>query len=1074
MSIHREYFEYYENSKKKYGLNTIVLMQIGSFHEAYATLERGYNLNELSEILNIICTRKDKSNPKISDSNPMMLGFPSVSLNKFIKILMENGFTVVVIDQVTPPPKPKREITQICSPGTYIEDNYSPDSNYITSLYIEEESQFDGSVLYVIGLSAIDLTTGDNMVHEVYSSKGDDKLALDEAVRFNNRFSPKEIIIYRINNKKSNMSKNELISYLEVENKNVHYYEKVEKHFNKVSYKNQFLKKVFPKTGMLTPIEYLDLAMKNYALMSYVLLLDFAYQHNEKIIDNIFIPKIYEECNCMVLGNNATQQLNIIDSNHNDGYSGKVRSLFDVVNKTSTAMGRRLLKERLLSPLIYDDKIASCHNTIEKLIEYKNFNKLEMYLDGILDLERLNRRLSMNILHPQQFSAMIESLISVKCLINLLIKDNIKGDVLPDKKIQDLFKNLLNFINEKVNITEMKKYNINDITGNFFNEGIHNGLDKLQEKINNNTNFMNELCKKLSILINDKSTKLKNDIKVSVKYNERDRYYLMTTNLRAKLLKKNFTNEINVFNKKIKLSDLLFKNNPGGSSTKIFLDEMNKKSDELILLKHDMMTNVKEEYINFMQEISLKYEKVLFNISKFISNLDFLKSGAKVAKLYNYCKPQIVKNKNKTSLKNGYFNAKKLRHPIVERVNEDKEYIPHNFSLGKGPSGQNENNYLNGMLIYGLNSCGKSTSMKSIGLAIVLAQSGYYVPAEEYYFSPYTSLYARITGNDNIFKGLSSYALEMTELRAILRRTGERTLVIGDEICRGTEHISGISIVATTINRLAKTNCSFIFATHIHELPEIEEVKELKHVKPFHLVVTYDKINDKLIFDRKLKSGTGERIYGITVAKFIIQDNDFIKTAQKIKNRIMNRSNNLLSNKTSNYSSNMYIDKCQICKKEMSTNKLGTGLETHHINFQKDCEDGFVKSKKHIKKNDISNLAIICEECHNKTHDGKLRIEGYVETSNGIELNIKNNDDYNDNDDDDYNDNDYNDNDDNDSIESISDEEYCVQYKNIDIINEIKHLQKIEIKKKDIYKKVSNLYKNISQYKVKQIIRSLK
>lgn len=1001
MSIFQEYLRYHEESQKKYGKQTFVLMQVGSFHESYATNERGPNLQHISEILNIVCTRKDKSILEVSDSNPMMLGFTSVALNKYLKILMANGFTVVVIDQVTPPPKPKRAITRVCSRGTYIEDDTNADSNYIGCIYLEEVDQGNGTFSYGIGLSAIDLTTGQNTVHEVYSKNDDEKLPLDESVRFMNRFSPSEIILIRNYPKKveykHKMTKEELLSYLEIENKKLHYHEKYPKEFNKISYQMKFLKKIFPDTGMLNEIEYLGLERMVYALKSYLILLDFAYNHDNNIVQHIFKPEIYDEQKYLVLGNNAIYQLNIVENQQFD-FSGRFRSLFDVVNKTSTAMGKRYLKDKLLSPYVSSEKILSCHDQIEKLIEFDQIKKLEEMLNGIIDIERANRRLYVKLLHPQQFSDMISSLEEVTRIIEMFSEYKNMKEFIPEKKVVNSFKSFLKFSYNMVNTTEMKKYNMNDIQNNFFLKGIHPELDKLQDKIVLNTNFMDLVCDELDEYINDTRTirKKKDDKKITIKCNDRDGYYLYLTKLRAESLMKNLGLKGNKKKiKKIKIdkleidpTELKFKVNPAGNSCKIFFDEMNNRSNALTKLREEIMTCVKEMYLEFLGDISDKYGPTIKNICNYISHLDYLKSGAKVAKEYNYCKPTIVYNDDGSKLENGYFNAINLRHPIVERVNEEREYVPHNFSLGKGPDVEDNNDYLDGMLMYGLNACGKSTSMKSIGLSIVLAQAGYYVPADEYKFSPYTSLYARITGNDNIFKGLSSFALEMTELRAILRRTGPKTLVIGDEICRGTEHISGISIVATTINRLAKTKCSFIFATHIHELPEIEEVKTLEHVKPFHLVVKYDKNKDKLIFDRKLKPGTGERIYGITVAKFIIGDNDFIKMTQKIKNNILEKSNKLLNNKTSNYNSNVYINECQVCGKDLRTNELGTGLETHHINFQKNCENGFVnkKNKKHIKKNQASNLAVICEDCHQKTHNGILRIKGYIETSNGIEL----------------------------------------------------------------------------------------
>jgi DNA mismatch repair protein MutS len=219
----------------------------------------------------------------------------------------------------------------------------------------------------------------------------------------------------------------------------------------------------------------------------------------------------------------------------------------------------------------------------------------------------------------------------------------------------------------------------------------------------------------------------------------------------------------------------------------------------------------------------------------------------------------------------------------------------------------------------------------------------------------------------------------MMEINAILKRANEKTLVIGDEVCRGTEHVSGNAIVATTILKLTKSKSTFIFATHLHELMGLSDIKSLDSVKAFHLAVRHDIEKDILIYDRQLKPGSGEQIYGIIVAKYIIQDSEFIDMANSIKNELLQITENIIPNKTSRYNKDLYVDACSICGDK-------TSLETHHIQHQKDCQTGFSKNKPHIKKNQISNLAILCESCHDKIHAGKLAVDKYVVTSKGKKL----------------------------------------------------------------------------------------
>ena len=185
--------------------------------------------------------------------------------------------------------------------------------------------------------------------------------------------------------------------------------------------------------------------------------------------------------------------------------------------------------------------------------------------------------------------------------------------------------------------------------------------------------------------------------------------------------------------------------------------------------------------------------------------------------------------------------------------------------------------------------------------------------------------------------------------------------------------------------KLSKCNPTFIFTTHLHEIMTLESIKKIKNVKAFHLKVSYDTKNDCLIFDRTLSPGSGESVYGILVAKYMIQDREFIDCANEIKNELMNDHDSLISGKKSRYNSDLYVYECNLC--HTKDNVKLTNLETHHINFQKDCDEhNVVKNKKHMKKNDKSNLVILCQECHDKIHNNEIKLNGYVKTSKGKTL----------------------------------------------------------------------------------------
>jgi len=975
LDIFREYLHYYNKYKKIYTGNYIVLMAVGSFHEAYSTEEKGPNLHELSEFLDIQITKKKKSS-LLSDLNPYMLGFPSIAKQKYLEKLVRNGYTVVVVDQVTNPPKPKREVTGIYTAGTYINKSFSSDSNNLMHLYIVDEKIAGDKILLAIGMSVIDLSTGESTVHECYSNKTDETIALDEALRFINSFSPKEIIINRVQKNTDHLNKNDILSYLELKSKNFKWYDKIDKYYNRLNYRNEFLGNIFYDTGMLSPIEYIDLARKQYAQISFISILEYARKHDDNIVNFINKPKIFSDVNNLLLGNNAIFQLNVLENKMQESRS-TVKSLFDVVNCTSTAVGKRFLKDAIVNPLANKKKLQLRYDCIEKMIDI--YKDIEIYLGGIYDIERYHRKIALQMIHPYEFARIIISYDEISEIIKILKKTDKLCEILPKQNILDQFYEFIDECKKLFNINELSKYsNSNDIKTSFFNKNVYTDIDNTQTKIDDTNLLLNNICSILSQYIDDvgKAKLLNAKNKIYLKSNSRDGYYLSLTKHRADSLKESFKviDHIQISpTYKINVNNFRFKYLAKGN-TKIFFDDLKKKSDQLIVLEENMNNLVYEYFMEQLDHFYEKYNNMFLQISQMVAFIDFIKSCAKCAKTHNYSKPIIVDEQK------SFIRCKKLRHPIIEIINREIEYIPHNVDLGY--------NNLDGLLLYGTNSAGKSSLMKAIGLSVIMAQTGMYVPAQSYIISPYHSMYARITANDNLFKGLSSFALEMMELKAILNRANANTLIIGDEICRGTETTSGHAIVAATIIELSRRSTSFIFATHLHDIPKMERIKKLINIKSFHLTVKHDKINDTLIFDRKLKPGSGLPIYGITIAKYIIHDNNFINLTQKIKNEMLNKPKHILNSKKSKYNSELFINECAICKLTVTDTNQST-FDTHHINHQKDCTDGFVDSKNHIKMNSKCNLVVLCKKCHIKVHNDEIQINGYLSTTDGVKLDFK-------------------------------------------------------------------------------------
>ena len=964
INIHEEYLQYHEKYIGKYGLKTIVLMQVGSFYECYATKTRGPNLFELSEILNIICTRKDKSINEIDEKNPFMLGFNCAATNKFLKILIDNNFTVVTVDQVTPPPKPKREVTNIFSPGTYIE-NTSIENKYIMILYFEMNYALNSTKSNIsVGMCAVDSSIGEVHWYETHGSGIlNENEAWEEAQRFYHYFRPIELIVYQIDNTTTNTSNikiniNEKIDI--IPNQVMWSYLKINPEYTKLFYQNKLLKKIYPQCGMENPIEFLDLTKYSFATIALINTFDYIYQHNPNLINELKIPKYFNEHKYMILGNNAQYQLNIIDYYNWDKIDSKFHSLNAVINNCSTPMGKRTLKQRLCAPFTDINIIQSYYDLTEKVIKYEIWEEIRNYLKEISDLDKLFRKLSIKYIQPYELYSIYRSLQNVVKIIELIIKSEFKKDLfeLFSKSQIKLLEKSLNWIENKFNIDQLQLSNLNEIKISFYLEKIYTDLDELINQIDNGIGVIEKLSKAMENICEEISPK--------IKHNDIDGYYLTTSKIRGEKLETEFKKQkinIKLGNKEIKFDELEFKYLK--HTCKITYKGLSDHSDEI-----DELYKLFDEKIKnyFFTDTLVWYNEnstLLKNIINLLVQLDLITNNAYTSIKYHYIKPII------NTEKESYIHSTNLRHPIIERI-IDYEYVPHDVKI---------DNEIKGNLIYGFNSCGKSSYMKKIGLNLIMAQCGLYVAAETFEYNIFESLYTRISGNDNLFKGHSSFIIEMNELRTIIKKANHKSLIIGDEICRGTEYLSANALVAEAIIRLVNLGAKFLFATHLHELPRINRIKMLDTIKFFHLSV--EKKNNELIFNRKLLEGTGEHIYGINVAQYVLDDPLFINNSIEILNELLENdgiNTKLFSDKKSLYNKEIYMDSCTICGNKDK-------LETHHINMQKDFVNGQLNiKKKHIVKDSKANLIVLCSNCHDNLHSGNFTISGLVKSSNGIKI----------------------------------------------------------------------------------------
>jgi DNA mismatch repair protein MutS len=339
-------------------------------------------------------------------------------------------------------------------------------------------------------------------------------------------------------------------------------------------------------------------------------------------------------------------------------------------------------------------------------------------------------------------------------------------------------------------------------------------------------------------------------------------------------------------------------------------------------------------------------------VTSWTSELDVAWNLSRVATEWGWMRPEFVTEDASSSLE-----VEGLRHPILERLIK-VPYVAHSISLKDGA--------MTGMLLYGMNASGKSSLMKAVGLCCLLAQTGCPVPATRCRIRPFTAIFTRILGNDNLWAGLSSFAVEMTEFREILRHADAQSLVLGDELCSGTESLSATALVAAGVETLAARKSKFIFATHLHELAALPDVAAIPSVRPFHLKVTYDAATDVLLYDRTLSPGSGSALYGLEVCRALDLPAGYLDRAIAIRQGLAGYQ----GPRPSTYSAEAVVDRCEVCGS-------GTALEMHHIRPQKEGGPAL---------HTPGNLVCLCGSCHDRHHAGRLVIEGWADTSSGREL----------------------------------------------------------------------------------------
>jgi DNA mismatch repair protein MutS len=947
MSLYEDYESYALRYKAEYGDMCIVLYRCGQFYEIYSINDGLVDIKRIAELLNIQISRRNKAILEVNRSNTLMAGFPMFALRKFVNILVENNYTVVIVDQVSDPPKPKRAVTEVISPGTLVDGVEAHDTNNLMCIYIEEIAA-DKSMC--IGCSVVDLSTGLSKVYETGSKPCDVSFALDEIYRVVVTHNPKEVLVFGT---AKETTFEEICSYLEIDNRCVHNkLNNFPTELLSIKYQSQMLEKLFPKHGLYSVAEYLDLERKPFALTSYVYLIQFAVQHNDTILNQIGKPDVLEDNKSLILQYNSVKQLNIVSNTDQ-----KQNSLLHILNNCKTALGRRHFKDRLLNPVVDPEFLERQYDRIDALLQGDIYSDIAKNLGKIYDLERLVRKMVVGRFQPADFCQIDESVGAIQDIC-----DNHGGFItrhLDFNTRDEILDGLKNSYLEILDMDEVAKYYLDNVEGTIFKRGIYQRIDELQDTLDG-------LMKDFDQLVEDLNGGNDNNF-FKLDHNERDGFYLLITakrfnEVKGKLAGKTFT----LSNMHVKFSELSHKSvSASSTSLKISHKAFSKVTDTVVNTKQKLRAEVISEFKSFTGSFIKDHENGFKKLISFVRELDVCVANAENAVRFRYFRPKIVNDFGDEA----YVDIKDIRHPIIERMMFDTEYVTNDLTLDPKSNC--------GMLLFGLNCSGKTSLSKAVALSIIMAQCGSFVPCNMIFY-PFRSIFTRIPSGDDIFKSMSTFAVEMNELRNILKRADKNSLIVGDEISHGTEVTSGVAIVSAAIIELAKRRAKFIFATHLHNIVNIKQVTSLDNVTMKHLSVYYNEAIHKLIYDRKLKGGPGSSIYGLEVCKSLDLPKDFLDLANSIRCEYAGIESNVLSYNKSRYNAGVYFDVCNICG--------GKTEEIHHIKQQCDSDEhGYIRDT-HVHKNAKYNLINVCATCHDDIHAHKVDIKGYVQTSDGVEL----------------------------------------------------------------------------------------
>ena len=947
--MYEEYIKQWKQFCSQFGEQTCLFLMVGRFYELYdildpVTQEGQTNVKQAVEALGITLTVRKGDGPKKEDC--YFAGFPEPSLQKFAAMLTREGWTVVVCDQQKDDKGNviARPVSRIFSPGTHIE-TAGAEAPYLAGLWLQEVEQ--GPPLF--SATVLDMTTGHLVSYEGTTVGNSEIWSADALVHFFQIHPPRELVLWWRGAAFALPSETILRRRFGLVNGAIHIEVATEAQqgtFENPFVRKSYLEQIFNAKLCLLPIyTQLQVQQKSLTERALVSLLSFAEQHFPSAIQNLYEHTIWAPDTSLYMGNNTLYQLNYITQ-------GQDQSVLQLFGKTHTSLGKRALRERLLFP---SSKTPVIQQRLDEVEYAYNLNKetlkrLESSLRFVHDIARLHRKIVMYSVNANDILALDTSYGSILICMEFM-EDSILAA--PGALLEN-FENYRTRFAEWFDI-QKAKLSLQNENISFLPESKAPKTKASEDALQGIVAKGKEILEKIRLWVGLPEDALRLEVSDSYQYS------ISATKTTLAFVKQ-------------KCDQTLASNHPYPGLV-IHSKKTGRGSVEcptLDALQFQTFAERARFQAAFKEELMVVCREIEDNcwssLEQYVGFLDVTLTLARVAKERAFFKPTLVDSSGPS----GFF-AKDLRHPLLEAIQSRTEYVKHTISLGIDDTDS-------GLLLYGMNASGKSSLMKAIGISILLAQAGSFVPATECRLIPFKSILTRILNQDNLWAGLSSFAVEISELRDIFQRASDKSLVLGDELCSGTESVSATSLVAAGIQYLNTKKARFVFATHLHDLLSLSSIRTLSGLGIWHLRVHYDAPTDTLIYDRTLHKGPGGTLYGLEVAKAMHLPYEILKQAHQFRTELLGERN-LEDAKGSSYNSNVLVKECGICK-----HAIVKDLEVHHIRPQKDAEHKMFSDGS--KMNDSRNLLVVCQKCHDMHHAGELEIGPEKQTSKGPQRDV--------------------------------------------------------------------------------------